>query len=62
MLINFEINFNKKLASYSQLTSITKIVNKTFTGPYFVVSKKASRVQIITNKKVTKDERRFFYS
>jgi hypothetical protein len=26
MLIIFAINFNKKLASYSQLTSITKIV------------------------------------
>ncbi len=28
MLIIFAIKFNKKLASYSQFTSITKIVNK----------------------------------
>jgi len=28
MLIIFTINFYKKLASYSQLTSITKIVNE----------------------------------
>ncbi len=28
MLIIFAINFNEKLASYSQLTSITKIVNE----------------------------------
>ncbi len=29
MLINFAINFNEKLASYSQLTSIKKMVNET---------------------------------
>jgi hypothetical protein len=29
MLNTFAITFNKKLASYSRLTSITKIVNKT---------------------------------
>jgi len=28
MLIIFAINFNKKLASYLRLTSITKIVNE----------------------------------
>jgi len=29
MLIIFAVNFNKKLVSYSQLMSKTKIVNKT---------------------------------